>query len=75
MPNRRFFLGVDLQCAQCHDHLFVDDYKQLDFQGLHSFLAHTFIRSRVIALIDHTALTLANQRCASRVGGCQTSMP
>lgn len=43
----RFFLGVDLQCAQCHDHLFVDDYKQLDFQGLHSFLAHTFIRQDV----------------------------
>jgi len=30
----RLFLGVDLQCAQCHDHLFVADYKQLDFQGL-----------------------------------------
>lgn len=30
----RLFLGVDLQCAQCHDHLFVDEYKQLDFQGL-----------------------------------------
>jgi hypothetical protein len=43
----RLFLGVDLQCAQCHDHLFVDDYKQLDFQGLHSFLAHTFVRQDV----------------------------
>lgn len=43
----RLFLGVDLQCAQCHDHLFVDDYKQLDFQGLHSFLAHTFLRQDV----------------------------
>ncbi|QDS86636.1 hypothetical protein EC9_08090 [Rosistilla ulvae] len=30
----RLFLGVDLQCAQCHDHLLVDEYKQLDFQGL-----------------------------------------
>lgn len=30
----RLFLGVDLQCAQCHDHLFVDEYTQLDFQGL-----------------------------------------
>lgn len=30
----RMFLGVDLQCAQCHDHLFVDEYKQVDFQGL-----------------------------------------
>lgn len=43
----RLFLGVDLQCAQCHDHLFVDDYKQVDFQGLHTFLQHTFIRQDV----------------------------
>lgn len=41
----RLFLGVDLQCAQCHDHLFVDDYKQVDFQGLHTFLSHTSIRT------------------------------
>lgn len=43
----RLFLGVDLQCAQCHDHLFVDDYKQVDFQGLHTFLSHTTIRTDV----------------------------
>ena len=41
----RLFLGVDLQCAQCHDHLFVDEYKQVDFQGLHTFLSHTTIRT------------------------------
>jgi len=33
----RLFLGVDLQCAQCHNHLTVDDYKQADFQGLFAF--------------------------------------
>lgn len=43
----RMFLGVDLQCAQCHDHLFVDDYKQLDFQGLHTVVLQTFIRQDV----------------------------
>jgi hypothetical protein len=26
-----------LQCAQCHDHLFISDYKQADFQGLYAF--------------------------------------
>lgn len=30
----RMFMGVDLQCAQCHRHLSVKSYKQLDFQGL-----------------------------------------
>ena len=43
----RLFLGVDLQCAQCHDHLFIDDYKQVDFQGLHTFVSHTTIRQDV----------------------------
>lgn len=30
----RFFMGVDLQCCQCHKHLTVGDYKQVDFNGL-----------------------------------------
>jgi hypothetical protein len=34
----RLFLGVNLQCAQCHDHLFISDYKQVDFQGLFAFV-------------------------------------
>jgi hypothetical protein len=40
----RLFLGVDLQCAQCHDHLFIDDYKQADFQGMYAFALNTFVR-------------------------------
>lgn len=31
----RLLAGVDLECAQCHDHMTVSDYSQLDFQGLH----------------------------------------
>jgi hypothetical protein len=30
----RLFMGVDLQCCQCHKHLTVPDYKQVDFNGL-----------------------------------------
>lgn len=30
----RLFLGVDLQCAQCHKHLTVKDYRQVEFNGL-----------------------------------------
>lgn len=40
----RLFLGVDVQCAECHDHLFVDDYKQVDYQGLYAFVGNSFIR-------------------------------
>jgi hypothetical protein len=40
----RMFLGMDLQCAQCHDHLFVDEYKQQDFQGLHIVYSNLFLR-------------------------------
>jgi Protein of unknown function (DUF1549) len=43
----RLFLGMDLQCAQCHDHLFIDSYKQSDFQGLYTVYQNTFIRSDV----------------------------
>lgn len=30
----RMFMGIDLQCAQCHNHRTVDTYKQVDFNGL-----------------------------------------
>lgn len=43
----RMFLGVDVQCAECHDHLTVDDYKQVDYQGLYAFVANTSLRRDV----------------------------
>lgn len=33
----RLFLGKNYQCCECHDHLFIEDYKQQHFQGLHAF--------------------------------------
>jgi len=39
----RLFLGKNFQCCECHDHLFVDDYKQQHFQGLHTFLRNTML--------------------------------
>lgn len=41
----RLFLGTDLQCAQCHNHLFIDDYKQHDFQGLYSVYLNLSVKS------------------------------
>ena len=34
----RLFLGVDLQCAQCHDDPRVEEYHQADYYGIYAFL-------------------------------------
>ncbi len=38
----RLFMGVDLQCCQCHKHPSVGDYKQQEFNGL--FVAYQNIK-------------------------------
>lgn len=43
----RLFLAMDLQCAQCHNHLRIDQYRQIDFQGLHVVVQNSFIRTDV----------------------------
>ncbi len=37
----RLFLGKNLQCCECHDHLTVKEYKQAHFQGLHAYFRNT----------------------------------
>lgn len=39
----RLFLGKDFRCCECHNHLFIADYKQQDFQGLHAFFRNTML--------------------------------
>lgn len=34
----RMMFGMDLQCAQCHDHPLIDDYYQADYYGLFAFV-------------------------------------
>src|SRR5947209_20071927 len=45
----RLFLGKNFQCCECHDHLFIDDYKQQHFQGLHTFFKNTFLSKGTVA--------------------------
>ena len=39
----RVFFGMDLQCAQCHDHPIVDHYLQTDYYGLFAFVNRTVV--------------------------------
>jgi hypothetical protein len=39
----RIFLGVNLECAQCHDHPEVYDWKQEHYYGISAFLIRTFV--------------------------------
>lgn len=53
----RLFLGVDLRCAQCHDHLFIDDYKQEDFQGMFAFFQNTFLHDLSAPIVGEKPTT------------------
>ncbi|MCG8650662.1 MAG: DUF1549 domain-containing protein, partial [Pirellulales bacterium] len=39
----RMFFGMDLQCAQCHDHPLIDDYYQADYYGLFAFVNRSYL--------------------------------
>jgi hypothetical protein len=39
----RLLLGRDFECAQCHNHPSVSDYKQADFYGLVAFLNRSYL--------------------------------
>ncbi|MFT4589047.1 MAG: hypothetical protein ACI9VS_001298 [Candidatus Binatia bacterium] len=39
----RMFFGMDMQCAQCHDHPRIDDYTQRDYYGIYAFLNRTYL--------------------------------
>jgi hypothetical protein len=40
----RHFMGVQIQCAECHDHPYEADWKESDFNGVASFFAPLQVR-------------------------------
>ncbi|MBN9122443.1 MAG: DUF1553 domain-containing protein [Planctomycetes bacterium] len=53
----RLFLGKNLQCCECHDHLTVDDYKQQHFQGLHSFFKNAYLANAAKLIVGERPTT------------------
>ena len=39
----RVFFGMDLECAQCHDHPLIGDYFQADYYGIYAFLTGNYL--------------------------------
>ncbi len=53
----RLFLGTDLQCAQCHNHLTVRDYKQSDFQGLYAVYLNLNLHGGAFPAVSEKPMT------------------
>lgn len=71
----RLFLGVDLQCAECHDHLFIDDYKQVEFQGLLSVYKQVSIRRESFPAVNEATMTARAEFASVFVGDSQQTGP
>lgn len=52
----RLFLGKNLQCAECHDHLFIPEYKQHDFKGLFAFVQNAYLSDEKTATVGEKPL-------------------
>jgi hypothetical protein len=57
----RMFLGRDLQCAQCHDHPLIDDYKQAHYYGIFAFLNRTTLFGADPAGVKKNSAVLAEK--------------
>jgi hypothetical protein len=55
----RLFLGVQIQCAQCHDHPYDTRYKQEDFYAFAAYLARTRTKEEKVGAAPTPAATPA----------------
>jgi hypothetical protein len=77
--SSRYFLGVRLNCAQCHDHPFVE-WKRQDYWGMAAFFAQiqTPGRPKVVyqaGVQDDPKMTLASLRDFDMIEGFQLQSP
>lgn len=56
------FFGVNVSCAQCHDHPLVDDWSQAHFYGMKSFFSRTFENGDFIGERPYGGLTFSNTK-------------
>ena len=75
----RYFLGVRLNCTQCHDHPFVE-WKRKDYWGMAAFFAQiqTPGRPKVVYLAgikDDPKMTLSSLRDRDAIEGLQLQPP
>ena len=75
----RYFMGVRLNCAQCHDHPFVN-WKQQDFWGMAAFFAQVQTPGRAkqvyqLGVVDDPRLTLSVLREAGMIDGFMPRAP
>lgn len=75
----RYFLGVRLNCAQCHDHPFVE-WKQADYWGMASFFVQIQTPKRpkqvhVAGIQDDPRITLESLQGADMLEGFQSKSP
>jgi hypothetical protein len=77
--SSRYFLGVRLNCAQCHDHPFAE-WKQQDYWGMAAFVAQIQTPGRpkkvhLAGVQDDPRITLSSVQNADAIDGFQSQPP
>jgi hypothetical protein len=75
----RLLLGLDLQCAQCHDSPIIDDYKQDLYYGIYAFLNRTSIvndaKTKMLVLSEKADGEVSYQSVFDPAKVTKTSLP